>query len=1086
MSDRSDSKEDLFQQLLELEYGLLDEPEAQRLRERIDFDTDVARLYAEVRRTRGLLAEAAVIEVPNIVLERPRSSSYSRSGRHHRRHRTGWSSILAVAAALFLSMGIGGEWWFQHAANQVTNDSIVINLAGPSTALAGGLTPVEIQTQNLRDEPVAAQIDVALIDRQGHSIAQKQVATSRSGQATVFLPTASATNAPFTLVASRPLTPSAATSIRPEYAPRVTRLSTDRPVYRPGERLYFRALTLERESFKPVDKGTIDFDLRDPQGNKLPEGSITLPIVQGVAAGSISLSSDLSEGSYRLTANSPTQEFVEQSRMIEVRTFREPRLRKRLELDSPTVTAGSTLKGELIVENDDGKPLSDAPVHVQAELDNMVIQNHEVTLDKDGKTQFWFSIPNLVRQGPLNIDVSVGKGVNAEQLNRQVPLTQGPLDLEFFPESGPLIAGLRNQIYFQAFDVNSKPVSVAGRIVDDRGTAVAEFKAEHEGRGRFELQPEIRRTYRVELIHPQGATSIRSFPNVVSDQEVILHGGKGVFDGNEPLDLAVISSAPNIPFIVSAYCRQVPVGFVLGRTIKGKLPVRLNVLDGTDGVVRVTIFDRRTTPIRPVAERLVYRRPVQKLNVSMTPEISSSSPQSLAVHATNEKGAPAVGATLGVSIIDQRILELSQERPSGIDAHFLLLSEIRRPQDIENADFLLRNDAASARALDLVLGTHGWRQFRPAMLQNVIAATTPEEWGMNPAAVQEPAFSDNVSAVQETVKQQLATLHVDQQWYRITTLAGMVVLVLSFIAIRSRSFRLLSAIFGVFLLGLLLWQLQLSRNELSRGPHQMAAASSVVPQEPASSEASQKLGRDQSIPKPTTPSLAPVAPALPPMPVPAENESGFQVATPGSVSPENPEQKSPTPREIHAAQTRELVKDKIAAKEESRPSAIAEVLDQKKSAAEKGVAPAESDRLSRSVADALVPAPAEPSAAGVAAPPAPAHRYAEGSRAFAVAREKERSPTDRPRMVYDVERNFSSSFRPNLAQEFVRNPTAYWNPLLSTDEQGKATITFDPTSDKVTYVISIEGHTSEGRLGSLRTEWRRPDSTSDPSKKANR
>lgn len=1085
MSDRSDSKEDLFQQLLELEYGLLDEPEARMLRDRIESEAEVARLHAEVRRTRGLLSEAAVIEVPNIVLERPRSSNYSGSGRHHRRHRTGWTSLLAVAAALFLSLGIGGEWWFNKAADQVTSQSIVINLAGPSTALAGGLTPIEIQTQNLRDEPVAAQIDVALIDRKGHSIAQKQVATSRSGQATLFLPTASDNNAPYTLVASRPSTPSAATSIRPEYAPRVTRLSTDRPVYRPGERLYFRALTLERDSFKPVDKGTIEFDLRDPKGNKIPGGSITLPIVQGVAAGSIDLSSNLEEGTYRLTANSPVQEFVEQSRMIEIRPFREPRLRKRLELDAATVTAGSTLKGKLLVENDDGKPLSDAPIHVRAELDNMVIQNQEVTLDKDGKTEFWFSIPNLVRQGPLNIEVSVGKGVNAEQLNRQVPLTQGPLDLEFFPESGPLIAGLKNQVYFQAFDVNSKPVSVAGRIIDDRGTVAAEFKAEHQGRGRFELQPEIRRTYRVELNHPQGATSIRSFPNVVSDQEVILHGGKGVFDGNEPLDLSVISSAPNIPFIVSAYCRQVPVSFVLGRTIKGELPVRLNVLDGTDGVVRVTIFDRRSTPIKPVAERLVYRRPVQKLNVSLTPEMSSSSPQLLAVHATNEKGAPAVSAMLGVSIIDQRVLELSQERPSGIDAHFLLLSEIRRPQDIENADFLLRDDAASASALDLVLGTHGWRQFRPAMLQNVIAANTADEWGANQAVVQEPAFGDNVSAVQESVKQQLVSLHGHQQWYRITIIIGLVVIVLSFIALRSRAFRWLSVALSVSVLGLLAWQIQSSRNELLRGPERVAISSPLAPQE-SSSDALKEEKRDPSLTAPPAPPPSPVAPASSPIPATAEKESGIQASTPDSMTQENLTQELPAPLDTHAAQPQELAKNNIAAKDENRPLAMGEALDQKKSPASKQIAPAENNRSSRSTADMVVPAPTEPSAAGSAAPPVAAHRYAEGSRAFATARETERSMPPRPRITFGVERTFSPSFRPNVAEEFVQNPTVYWNPLLSTDEHGKANITFDPASDKVNYVISIEGHTAEGRLGSLQMEWRRPHSTPDPSKKADR
>jgi len=1084
MSNRGDSKEDLFQRLLELEYGLLDEPEAQELRQRIESDEAVARLHAEVQRTRGLLSEAAVVDAPKIVLEPPRSSNYVRSGRSHRRNRTGWTSFLAIAAALLVSFGVGGEWWFKTAAHRVTNESIVINLAGPATAMAGGITPVEIQTQNLRDEPIAAKVDVAWFDGQGRSVVQKQVATDQTGQATVFLPTNGDSGAPFKLVASRPATPSVSTSIRPEYAPRVTRLSTDRPIYRPGERLYFRALTLERESFKPVEKGNVEFDLRDPKGNKVPDGSLALPIVQGVAAGSINLSPNLMEGNYRLTANSPSQEFVEQSRFIEIHAFREPRLRKRLEFDAPSIAAGSTLKGELIVENDDGQPLSDAPVHVQAELDNKVIQNHDVTLDKEGKTPLSFSIPGSVRQGPLHVDISVGKGVNAEQLHRQIPLTQGPLDLEFFPESGPLIAGLRTQVYFQAFDVNSKPVAVRGRIVDDRGTEVAKFDAEHQGRGRFEMQPEVRRTYRVELTQPEGATSVRSFPDVVTDQEVILHGGKGVFEGNEPLELAVISSAQNIPFIVSAYCRQVPVGFVIGRTIKGKLPIRLNVLDGTDGVVRVTVFDRRATPIKPVAERLVYRRPVQKLSLSVTADTSNTSPQSIKVRAVNEKGAPAGGATLGVSIVDQRILELSQEKPSGIDAHFLLLSEVRRPQDIEDADFLLRDDSASASALDLVLGTHGWRQFRPAMLQNFIAATTRDELPSNPATVQEPVFSDNVSAVQETVKQQLAALQVDQQWYRITAIVGLVVLAVSFLVIRSRPLRYLSGFAGLVILGLLVWQLTGTTREMSRLPDQATTISPTAPSNvaapsdprPTSEEGGEKL-------TPTAPELTQAAP--PPVPVPAQGAyalAEIERPAPASAAVAGRADQSAEKLESLAVPSSEAPKDAVMAKEISRPSMVADAMDQKKkSVASKGIAPTGSDRLLLPATTAPVVPPVESGPSGGAAP-SPASRFAEGSRSFAASREVERAPSRPGNMMFGVERSFSPSFRPNLAWEFAQNPTTYWNPLLSTDENGNASISFDPSPKKVTYVISIEGHTTEGRLGSIRTEWKRPDAAPSPSK----
>ena len=43
--------------------------------------------------------------------------------------------------------------------------------------------------------------------------------------------------------------------------------------------------------------------------------------------------------------------------------------------------------------------------------------------------------------------------------------------------------------------------------------------------------------------------------------------------------------------------------------------------------------------------------------------------------------------------------------------HFLLTTEVRRPEDLEYADFLLGPQAKATEALDLLLGTQGWRRF---------------------------------------------------------------------------------------------------------------------------------------------------------------------------------------------------------------------------------------------------------------------------------------------------------------------------------------------------------------------------------------
>ena len=85
---------------------------------------------------------------------------------------------------------------------------------------------------------------------------------------------------------------------------------------------------------------------------------------------------------------------------------------------------------------------------------------------------------------------------------------------------------------------------------------------------------------------------------------------------------------------------------------------------------------------------------------------------SLAV--TNEKNEP-VAAVLGVSVVDQALFALAGDHTPTMTTQFLLTSEIENPEDLENADFYLSEDKSSsvpaAVALDLLLGTQGWRRF---------------------------------------------------------------------------------------------------------------------------------------------------------------------------------------------------------------------------------------------------------------------------------------------------------------------------------------------------------------------------------------
>jgi uncharacterized protein YfaS (alpha-2-macroglobulin family) len=148
---------------------------------------------------------------------------------------------------------------------------------------------------------------------------------------------------------------------------------------------------------------------------------------------------------------------------------------------------------------------------------------------------------------------------------------------------------------------------------------------------------------------------------------------------------------------------------------QGPNPVTLPLPAHVGGVIRLTVSDASTNPPQPLAERLVFRRTPRKLNVGVVDQSAAArtpgEPTRLTLQVTDEQGQPTP-AVLGVAVVDDGALSLADEKRPALRTHFLLTSEILDPADLEDADFYLADDRPeAAEAIDLLLGTQGWRRF---------------------------------------------------------------------------------------------------------------------------------------------------------------------------------------------------------------------------------------------------------------------------------------------------------------------------------------------------------------------------------------
>ena len=211
-----------------------------------------------------------------------------------------------------------------------------------------------------------------------------------------------------------------------------------------------------------------------------------------------------------------------------------------------------------------------------------------------------------------------------------------------------------------------------------------------------------------------------ALPDVKADG-VTLSVPDGVAAAGQPIKAVVHSTKPR-DLMVGLYCRGRLLHSV--QLKKGETEAVLSPTDGAGGVCRVTVFeetaatgDRRE--LKPVAERLVYRRPAEVPDGEYDGRtVRPTSPArrcKLGVETLDEKGEPAPAVVM-LAVVDKSVLTMADEKTyRQMPTHFLLTSEVRKA----GRPGIRRFPAGAAgrrrsEALDLLLGRARLAAFRGA------------------------------------------------------------------------------------------------------------------------------------------------------------------------------------------------------------------------------------------------------------------------------------------------------------------------------------------------------------------------------------
>jgi hypothetical protein len=288
-----------------------------------------------------------------------------------------------------------------------------------------------------------------------------------------------------------------------------------------------------------------------------------------------------------------------------------------------------------------------------------------------------------------------------EALSRQ---SSSAYDVQFFPEGGNLVAGLKSKVAFKAVGQNGKGVNVWGVVTNQHNDTVARFKALKFGMGSFSFTPAAGDTYKASIKADDNAATTKDLPAAVSQGYVMAVTD----DGAGQLDVNVKSNGnegANIYLFV--HTRQ---------TVKAAESMTMN--NGTghfkisksalgDGISHFTIFNNAK---QPVCERLYFKRPQQQLVLAAVADQSQYGLRKKVNVAVSAKGPSGNAVNASLSMAVYRIDSLQAIDHNDIFSYLWLGSDLKGA--VESADYYFKNAGAETdEAMDNLMLTQGWRKF---------------------------------------------------------------------------------------------------------------------------------------------------------------------------------------------------------------------------------------------------------------------------------------------------------------------------------------------------------------------------------------
>lgn len=305
-------------------------------------------------------------------------------------------------------------------------------------------------------------------------------------------------------------------------------------------------------------------------------------------------------------------------------------------------------------------------------------------------------VPGTIKNKPLQIYATVDDNKDTQTFYFPLSYTDSPL-IKFYPESGHLVAGMKNRV---AFELNSDTIPEHFRaVLTEDGKEVLTLTTDDAGRGSFEITPGRNSIYRLQSA--TGSYLRYKFP-AIEPEGCRIAIASGSIDNHLTLNIGSTQTTAPLFLVIHNY-----------KDVFYNASLQLNTGDTTlsiflplmpSGIAIVTLLDADGNP---VAERTILKNAHHIPVASITFDSAVYSPLS-AIQATikirDDNGNPLQGI-FSLAAIKSSCLD--SNRVSSLPLYYYAGRFLQQP-GILPYNFL----SLPAGQQDLILLTKFWTQYR--------------------------------------------------------------------------------------------------------------------------------------------------------------------------------------------------------------------------------------------------------------------------------------------------------------------------------------------------------------------------------------